>query len=228
MARLWLLVLLAAHAACRPERVFVCETDEACTGADGPGRCEASRFCSFVDDTCASGWRYGERAGDDLGGECTGGGVEPDAGPDRVVNGGFEAGLGGWEVYQAELSISEAARSGEQAALVCGLAGQDTYTIGDIPNSVREAAVGEVFEARAWVRAAPDGPTPVMTIVLREPPVDADIETRSTGLAIDDTWRELVVEHTTETTNGLGTLVHAAAAEEGTCFLVDDVSIRRR
>ncbi len=54
--------------ACGSSGAFPCSANEQC-GAGG--RCEAQGFCSFPDDACPSGQRFGEHAGDGLQGECT-------------------------------------------------------------------------------------------------------------------------------------------------------------
>lgn len=56
--------------ACGPAGQFVCVGDDQC-GAQG--RCEADGYCSFADDACPSGRRYGEHAAPSLAGAC----VEP-------------------------------------------------------------------------------------------------------------------------------------------------------
>lgn len=50
--------------------VFACGDDGECTDAGQSGTCEATGFCSFPDDQCDSGSRYGSHAGDSLAGEC--------------------------------------------------------------------------------------------------------------------------------------------------------------
>lgn len=64
---------VAMTAACGADG-FVCREDAAC-GADG--RCEASGYCSFPDDGCPSGRRYGEHASSAYANAC----VEPGADP---------------------------------------------------------------------------------------------------------------------------------------------------
>ena len=54
--------------ACAEVAPFVCGDDAACA----PGRCEASGACSFVDDTCVVGWRYGAAGPDDRADRCVG------------------------------------------------------------------------------------------------------------------------------------------------------------
>jgi len=58
--------------ACTGGGEFACADDQACVGV-GPGaRCEVSGWCSFEDEVCDSGHRYGDHAGDGLGGVCVG------------------------------------------------------------------------------------------------------------------------------------------------------------
>lgn len=49
---------------------FICEDDAACRFGTGAGVCQSDGYCSFPDDTCASGQRYGEHAGDGKEREC--------------------------------------------------------------------------------------------------------------------------------------------------------------
>lgn len=63
--------MLVMAAGCSPN-TFACLDDESCAGGPPGGRCEASGFCSFPDDACESGYRYGEFAGTTLANECVG------------------------------------------------------------------------------------------------------------------------------------------------------------
>jgi alpha-tubulin suppressor-like RCC1 family protein len=66
-----LLVSLLCAATCTPvPRAFVCGSDENCLNGTIQGHCEATRFCSFFDGSCASGRRYGQYAGDGLSSRC--------------------------------------------------------------------------------------------------------------------------------------------------------------
>lgn len=49
---------------------FTCFSDEECRHAGADGHCEQTGFCSFADPACATGNRYGDYAGDGLGGRC--------------------------------------------------------------------------------------------------------------------------------------------------------------
>lgn len=50
--------------------VFACADLDDCAAADGAGVCQPAGWCSFPDDACPSGQRYGDHAGDGLAGEC--------------------------------------------------------------------------------------------------------------------------------------------------------------
>lgn len=50
---------------------FNCNSDEQCVNGAELGCCEANGFCSFPDDTCKSGQRYGNLASADFAGQCT-------------------------------------------------------------------------------------------------------------------------------------------------------------
>lgn len=67
----WVSMLLAtALGGCGGQGAFGCSDDDACSGA-GPGaQCEANGYCSFEDETCPEGRRFGDHAGDALGGQC--------------------------------------------------------------------------------------------------------------------------------------------------------------
>jgi hypothetical protein len=49
---------------------FTCVDDAACRFGAGEGVCQGDGYCSFPDDTCMSGQRYGEHAGDGKEHDC--------------------------------------------------------------------------------------------------------------------------------------------------------------
>jgi len=51
-------------------REFLCQSSDDCVNGPDAGICEESGYCSFPDDACPSGHRYGELSGP-LGGQCT-------------------------------------------------------------------------------------------------------------------------------------------------------------
>ena len=78
-SRRWCAALLcAASLGCGSPGAFECQSDAQC----GNGRCEPSGWCSFPDDACDSGSRYGGLAGDGLAGECVPVGGETETGTD--------------------------------------------------------------------------------------------------------------------------------------------------
>lgn len=67
--RVWLAAIAACVLACGPT-TFVCEERSQCVREQMQGRCEPTARCSYRDETCASGWRYGANAGDGFAREC--------------------------------------------------------------------------------------------------------------------------------------------------------------
>ncbi|MCX4245496.1 RCC1 domain-containing protein [Paraliomyxa miuraensis] len=49
---------------------FECEQSSQCLGDGAEGVCQQSGYCSFPDEGCPSGQRYGDHAGNGLAGEC--------------------------------------------------------------------------------------------------------------------------------------------------------------
>lgn len=69
---LWLsLAALPGSAGCAVAESFACTADAQCMADGAAGRCEVEGVCSFPDDACPSGHRYGALAGG-LSGECVG------------------------------------------------------------------------------------------------------------------------------------------------------------
>ncbi|MEM6990606.1 MAG: hypothetical protein AAF721_08920 [Myxococcota bacterium] len=60
---------LLAAPGCPTETSFVCGDDSQCVGAD-QGMCQPNGFCSFPDDECPTGQRYGKQAPSTLAGQC--------------------------------------------------------------------------------------------------------------------------------------------------------------
>lgn len=216
----WGILAALLSTACRPGGSFVCELDDECTGGV-EGRCEPSGFCSFADPSCPSGRRYGEHAADDLADACA-----ADTPDNLLANPGFEQGLAGWVALDGTLEDSDIARSGERSARLCAADAETGYALGDSPDSVAAPAPGELYRARAWVRAAPGEPAPLVTLILREPPPEAGVETRSSALALDESWRAVEIEHRIDTASSLAVLVRGLEGQQS-CFLIDDLELVR-
>jgi len=60
---------------CLGTDAFLCESDEVCQQGGVSGLCQPSGYCSFPDEDCDSGQRYGVHAGGSLPGTCVG--LEP-------------------------------------------------------------------------------------------------------------------------------------------------------
>ena len=52
-----------AVSACVSLEPYRCADDDDCVAVSGPGRCESTSYCSYPDDRCNSGHRYGDLAG---------------------------------------------------------------------------------------------------------------------------------------------------------------------
>ncbi len=61
--RVWALLVLAALPGCTTTSLFTCADSTQCAAEGVAGRCEATGFCSFADDACESGQRYGDFSG---------------------------------------------------------------------------------------------------------------------------------------------------------------------
>ncbi|MEM7155690.1 MAG: right-handed parallel beta-helix repeat-containing protein [Myxococcota bacterium] len=72
-------------------RSFLCAENAQCHLGGTHGRCEATGFCSFPDDACASGHRYGEHASADLAHQCA----------DAMVAGGTDSSSGAPSIDQS-------------------------------------------------------------------------------------------------------------------------------
>ena len=56
--------------ACSLDSAYACSSDAQCTDGLTRGRCEADGYCSFVDDTCPSGRRFGVWAPSAIANDC--------------------------------------------------------------------------------------------------------------------------------------------------------------
>src|SRR5688572_7453057 len=70
MGRALVAATVALAAACQGDAFFVCSDDDDCGGA-AAGVCEIGGACSFPDDACESGRRYGQSSAPPLAGRCT-------------------------------------------------------------------------------------------------------------------------------------------------------------
>jgi hypothetical protein len=82
-----LYALAAATFGCSPfgGGAFTCTDDLQCARSGTAGTCQPNGYCSFLDDSCPSGQRYGDSSGG-LGGVCVGDEPPADARPDTPMN----------------------------------------------------------------------------------------------------------------------------------------------
>ena len=69
---------------------------------------------------------------------------------DILVDGGFEAGLGGWTAIDGELSLVASSHSGDQAARLSGVGAYDADMLNLIP-----VEAGASYQLSSWVSADP-------------------------------------------------------------------------
>lgn len=113
-----MLTLVAVAAACRVA-AFTCEDDTDCAGGGDAGVCEASGACSFVDEACASGRRYGELSPDGLAGECvelggTSGPVDPSTSTTSILDTGTTLDPGSSEAASSSTVALSTSESGDE------------------------------------------------------------------------------------------------------------------
>jgi cysteine-rich repeat protein len=73
--------------ACSQLETFECGSSDQCMSDVVAGVCQADGWCSFPDEACGSGQRYGELAGDGLAGECVPADVDTEGPPDTNTSG---------------------------------------------------------------------------------------------------------------------------------------------
>ena len=126
-----LLGLGALGVGCLQPVAFPCGVDEDCR-VDGV--CEAVGFCSEPDETCPSGRRFSEHAGDGLAGACT----DPEGGTESTSSGGGE------DATSAETASASTSTTGETEAegssgdgpAVCGNGNRDPGEACDDGNDI--------------------------------------------------------------------------------------------
>lgn len=154
--RAGMLIAFAVSCACSPS-VFGCVDDSGCAGSDAGGFCEPSGFCSFPDDACPSGRRYGEFSGQGLGGVCV---DAPDSGtsqPDPTTSTGFTTSV--------STSTSTTA-PGEASGATSGVTNIDTESSTTQVSSTGSVCPDDWWDCDWTVR---------QSIVLRAMPLDAPV-----------------------------------------------------
>jgi hypothetical protein len=70
LAPVALTLSIVVEVSCLARSVFTCATDDECRTDHEEGICQDDGFCSFPDDECESGQRYGAHAGEGKGSTC--------------------------------------------------------------------------------------------------------------------------------------------------------------
>lgn len=135
----------------------------------------------------------------------------------------FETGIGGWTGHESQLSLSDNARTGAQAALVCANSGATFFTLADAPASVQDASPGTMYTASVWVRLAPGSSAQLVKLAIDER-ADTGVDGNSAMISLDDAWQLLEVAHVVEVAGPVGIVVRSTARDPGGCFLADDAT----
>jgi hypothetical protein len=109
------------------ESKFVCLSDAQCSHDAQAGVCQPNGFCSFPDEACASGQRYGEHAGRGLAGSCV---SQTDDGDDDAA-GSTTSATSGVSDTSATSGVTSAADTGETASTVTSSTLTSSTSTGD-------------------------------------------------------------------------------------------------
>ena len=109
----WLAGLGFLVAACSPADEFPCDADAQCLDHGIAGMCQEPGWCSFPDDACPSGQRFGDHAGDGLARTCVPEGGTSTDGPSTTATG---ATLDTTDPSTVSLSTTSPVTVGEETA----------------------------------------------------------------------------------------------------------------
>lgn len=149
----------------------------------------------------------------------------PDCDAQRVHNGGFEAGLSGWEDRGATLSWVTDARTGNRAVLV-----SDRTAAWQGPQQSVSARIAEgvTWRATAWARLTAPGSEP-LTLTLHRVDDAGDDWTQLSSVTVTEAWTELtgtVALHPDDSTGAVSALeLYVEGPAAGIDLLVDDITL---
>ena len=133
---------LLASSACG-SALFVCGGDDDCAGAGAAGVCEAQGWCSFPDESCASGRHFGELAGDGLAGTCVPS-ADDTSGPGTAGSGSTAPGTSASTTPSGSQSGTES--NGTDDPTIASLEGGPSTSPGESSgNDTHAAACGDGF-----------------------------------------------------------------------------------
>jgi hypothetical protein len=154
--------------------------------------------------------------------------VDPE--PDLVPNPGFEPGLWRWNTSGSAARRHRVARAGRTLRRLDSQAGQHCDNRGNL-RAQRRAQRREHHGERhlhhtMWVRAATAGPT--LKLKVREYQGTTLVGSDTTPISLTTAWQQVAVTHTpiAPGNSTLDLTAYISGAAPGTCFLVDDISIR--
>jgi hypothetical protein len=158
--------------------------------------------------------------------------VPPDAAIDVgsiLSNSDLELGCAGWIANRATLApITDPslAHSGKQSCLVCTTADKAEVSQAKPVAAPRDAQ----FYAGAWLRKAPDGgPLSLTTHIDITTATGAGIQQGAFTSApnLDESWQMTTALVDVTVSDGAGVNLYFTVAEQGRCFLVDDIWLYR-
>lgn len=157
-----------------------------------------------------------------------------DAGASLHPQGTFEMGsCDPWVGFQANVSYVSPGHTGNGACRVCAIASMNQAFTGDDTGVSGSPVVGASYDAEAWVKADPTAPAPP-SIMLHLRSFTAkggnfvSLDERSSPPSpIGSTWQRFVVSVDITKPGGRLNVFVGGAGPAGTCFLFDDVVVRR-
>lgn len=149
------------------------------------------------------------------------------AGPELLDNPGFELGCAGWSPAEAAAEESTVARTGSRSCRVCGWSTVGAYFFGQ--SKTGTFVEGAQYLGEVWLRADPGDAAVAPDPILRLELIDKDnnqIGAYDQGaVALDATWKRATA--LIKIANGTARLnLEMWSHGGGTCFLVDDASLK--
>lgn len=138
----------------------------------------------------------------------------------------------GWGTYQSSLEKNAVAHGGTASCRVCMNSGILDFYTADDGGSSGATTLGVRYRAEAWVRTAPGFPSPGPgRLFLRNFKVTGgfeDLESKSSdAVMLDFNWRLVSTELLITKPGGVINVFIGMDAVAGSCFLIDDVTLRR-
>ncbi len=145
-----------------------------------------------------------------------------------LPNPGCESSTGGWTAFQGTLTrVTGIARTGSASCLVARSV-NDSYTMDDVPSTVKSPKLGEVYSARVWVRSTTAVGKPVR-MSIRQWTGSSFVHSFGPYVTLSSSWQE--VKTTATITGSDRTEVDVYIVQEnavaGNSFYADDFELYR-